>query len=121
MSNTILPKFGTGFYFPENLRVEYGDSDYQVEMIHKAYVEITNQYEDAVVEEIAQAARLSGATSCLVLNKTAIMDALRKQQPEKVRDGTCPNCHRIFLYRYGKMDKTPHCDNCGQALDWEVP
>ena len=121
MSETVLPKFGTGFYFPENLRVEYGDSDYQVKMLHNAYVEITEQYENAVVNEIAQAARLAGAASCLVLNKAAVMDALRKQQPEKVRNGTCPHCRRIFLFRQGEVTKGPYCDNCGQALDWEVP
>lgn len=120
MSETVMPKFGTGFHFPENSHLEYGDSDYEFKMLHNAYVEITEQYNDAVVNEIAQAARLTGATSCLVLNKTAIMEALRKQQPEKVRNGTCPHCHRIFLFRYGEVAKGPYCDNCGQALDWEV-
>ncbi|MBQ2397763.1 MAG: hypothetical protein II304_12145 [Bacteroidales bacterium] len=45
--------------------------------------------------------------------------ALDKQIPEKVKDGTCPNCFRIFLFRHGEKRKGDYCDNCGKALIWE--
>lgn len=45
--------------------------------------------------------------------------ALDKQIPEKVKDGTCPNCFRIFLFHHGEKRKGDYCDNCGKALIWE--
>ena len=47
--------------------------------------------------------------------KNAI-EALDKQIPEKVKDGTCPNCYRIFLFYRGEKRKGDYCDNCGKAL-----
>lgn len=62
-----------------------------------------------------------------------IILALEKQIPKKPKDDSvvdeefwsqtpferkikvCPNCNNIYL-----RDKQKYCDNCGQAISWEV-
>ena len=53
-----------------------------------------------------------------------IADLLEKQIPKKaIKDeynyNCCPNCGWIVSYDEGWGEKyVPHCENCGQALDW---
>lgn len=50
--------------------------------------------------------------------------AIKKQIPQKaIKDeyhhNCCPNCGWIISYDEGWGEKyVPHCENCGQALDW---
>lgn len=111
-------EWGSRFQFPENQQLNF--DGLQMSVTDKIVAQMVDNYETAVVAEIAQAARIAGASDVTVLNKAAIIDALMKQRPEKVKDGTCPRCHRIFLFRFGEVSAGSYCNNCGQALDWEV-
>jgi len=115
----VKPKeWGSRFQFPENQQINF--DGLHMSVTDKIVAQMVDNYETAVAAEIAQAARIAGASDVTVLNKAAIIDALMKQRPEKVRDGTCPRCHRIFLFRSGEVAKGGYCDNCGQALDWRI-
>ena len=55
----------------------------------------------------------------------ALMDALEKQTPKKpvidlnksLRD-RCPSCGSVIFTLYEDESKFPHCQWCGQKLDW---
>ena len=115
----IKPKeWGSRFQFPENQQLNF--DGLHMSVTDKIVAQMVDNYENVIAAEIAQAARAAGASDVTVLNKAAIIDALMKQRPEKVKDGTCPRCHRIFLFRFGEVSAGSYCNNCGQALDWEV-
>lgn len=122
-----VPEFGSRFSFPENQNFEFENGIAQ--MTSKICVQMAEQYDEAVIAEIANAARACGVSDCVVLNKKAIMDALMKQVPQQpdlegdgysdgelVYDtGYCPRCHQDYEIEY----HTPkYCENCGQAIDW---
>lgn len=111
------PEWGSRFHFPENLETNF--DDLQMRVTGKLYVQMVDNYETAVAEEIASAARSAGVTYCTVLNKKAILDALNKQTPKKPTDisksepyGRCAVCGQTV--HVGNR----YCDQCGQALDW---
>lgn len=108
------PAFGSRFSFPENQKFEIEDSIARV--TGNICVQMAEQYDDAVVAEIANAARAAGVSDCFVMNKKAIIKALERQTPKKpMEDGWlyCPVCHRDIL-----MDHFRFCPDCGQAIDW---
>lgn len=74
-------EWGSRFHFPEN--VESNSDDLMMSVTEKLCVQMVDNYETAVAEEIASAARSAGVTDCTVLNKKAILDALNKQIPTK--------------------------------------
>lgn len=117
-------ELGSYFSFPENIKSE---SDGLRERItQQIAVKMVDNYESAVVEEIAMSARAEGITDCAVLNKQAIIDALKKAVPTKpnnseTRAPLCPFCNRFIdrkEHKHGNID-IPHCKWCGQALNWE--
>ena len=111
-------EWGARFNFPENLQVEYGG--YCGSISNQIVVKMAEQYDDFIVSQIAMEARAEGISDLTVLNKWAILNAIKKQIPQKVENGTCPNCKRIFLYRYAETKCGDYCNNCGQALEWEA-
>lgn len=125
---------GRRFSFPENQRIE--SDDLQMRLTEKIFVQMVDNYETAVAEEIASAARAAGVTDCTVLNKKAILDALNKQMPKKptyvdtrfrnhgrhVGDGVsldkCYKCPTCWSHIFHVWDSEKYCVYCGQALDW---
>lgn len=79
---------------------------------------VLEDYNRAVVNAVIDHAKQQGITDITLLNGKAIVDAMKKQIPQKVTDRVCPFCHRIFLFKYGETRKGDYCDNCGQALSW---
>lgn len=63
---------------------------------------------------------------CYVNSVKVIADALEKQIPKKpvidlsksLRD-RCPSCGSVIFTLYEDESKFPHCQWCGQKLDWE--
>lgn len=107
------PEFGARFQFPENMTFEY---DRQVHtLVDKLAVNMAERYDNFIVEQIAMAARAEGISDLTVLNKTAIMEAMQKQIPQKVCNYTCPRCGKIDIL----ANHFAYCNKCGQALDWE--
>lgn len=127
-------EWGSRFSFPENMETNFDGP--LTSLTEKIAVQMADNYDTAVAEEIAAAARAAGVTDCTVLNKEAILDALNKQIPKKptfvdtrfrnhgrhVGDGVsldkcykCPNCWSYFFHVW---DSEKYCVHCGQALDW---
>lgn len=129
------PELGIRFSFPENVKGNF--DDLQMRVTEKLYVQIVDNYETAVAEEIASAAKAAGVTDCTVLNKKAILDALNKQIPKKptyvdtrfrnhgrhVGDGVsldkCYKCPTCMSHIFHVWDSERCCVCCGQALNWE--
>ena len=115
-----VKEWGARFNFPENLQVEYGG--YCGSISNEIAVKMAEQYDDFIVSQIAMEARAEGISDLTVLNKWAILNAIKKQIPEKVTtfytqtlSAQCPSCKsRIESHASHK-----HCCYCGQALDWE--
>lgn len=128
-------EWGSRFHFPENL--ETNCDDLQMRVTEKIYVQMVDNYETAVAEEIASAARYAGVTDCTVLNKKAILDALNKQIPKKptyvdtrfINHGRqigacssidkCYKCPTCWSHIFHVWDSERYCVHCGQALDWD--
>ena len=128
------PEWGKRFSFPENQKIE--SDDLLMRVTDKIVVQMLDNYETAVAEEIASAARAAGVTDCTVLNKKAILDALNKQIPKKptyvdtrfrnhgrsVADGAslskCYKCPTCWSHIFHVWDSEKYCVYCGQALDW---
>jgi hypothetical protein len=111
------PEWGKRFTFPENIQVEY--NGFQGSVTSEIMVKMAERYDDAVAKQIAMEAKLAGVADCTVLNKAAILAALKKQTPKKPTDiskselyGRCAVCGQIV--HVGNR----YCDQCGQALDW---
>lgn len=131
------PEWGSRFHFPENVGIDSDDLQ-MMRLTEKIVVQMVDNYETAVVEEIASAAKAAGVTDCTVLNKKAILEALNKQTPKKptyvdtrfrnhgrhIGDGVsldkcykCPTCQRHIFHIW---DSEKHCVYCGQFLDWSA-
>lgn len=112
------PDFGTRFQFLENIHVEYDGAVGSIQ--NEIAVRMAEKYEDFVVKQIAMEARAEGVSDLTVLNKEAILNAIKKQIPQKPVDkddwkvyGHCLVCRK--LVHIGE----DYCDQCGQAIDWE--
>jgi hypothetical protein len=108
-------KWGAKFHFPENLQVEYGGNCGSIS--NRVVVMMAEQYDDFIVSRIAMEARAEGISDLTVLNKRAILNAIKRNTPQKPKeDGwlCCPVCGRDLL-----MERFKFCPDCGQALDWE--
>lgn len=98
--------------------------------VQKIVVTMNDNLENAIVDKIIQEAKQEGITDLLILNKQAVMEALRKQIPQKVtheatlyRCCTCPKCKNV-VDKFEQFGETKvrvtykHCHFCGQALEW---
>lgn len=97
--------------------------DYMASMIEKIIVERNEKVDSAILGEIKQIAIEEGLETKIILNKKNVVDALRKQIPQKVNislKGTtgwntkchCPICCKDLF------DGQKYCSNCGQLIDW---
>ena len=120
----IKPKeWGSRFQFPENQQINF--DGLHMSVTDKIVAQMVDNYETAVAAEIAQAARIAGASDVTVLDKAAIIDALMKRTPRKPDrrkfDKTtdypvCPTCGSDGIsYR-----RSRYCPDCGQAIDWRI-
>lgn len=96
------------------------------EITQKIAVIMNDNLENAIVDKIIQEANQEGVTDLFLLNKQAIMEAIKKQIPRKfeVWNGSCccPTCNKLFG-SYTQLKtlihwEMPYCKFCGQALDW---
>ena len=117
-------EWGVRFNFPENLQVEYGGCCGSIS--NEIAVKMAERYDDFIVSQIAMEARAEGISDLTVLNKWAIMNAIKKQIPQKpwyrreedAEGWACPACHMGVTVDHGRIKDT-FCSHCGQAIDWE--
>ncbi len=109
--------FGKTFSFPENMEIEFDNLVHSV--TQKVVTQFVDDFDDHIISQIANTARENGISELVVLNKTTIMDALKKQMPKKPVNlaknelyGNCAVCGKVV--HIGER----YCDQCGQALDW---
>lgn len=137
-------EWGRRFNFPENIQIEYNGCSGSV--TSEIAVKMAERYENAVIEQIAMEAKAAGVSDLTVLNKVAILDAIKKQIPQKLERAIihddelwkkamfrCPRCAQHLLVvevvarpdhgfeRLKQEDKPAFCRSCGQALDWGDP
>ena len=83
---------------------------------NKFAIHLVEKIEDEICKQISEMAIANGIDDVYVIDKRAVLSALKKQIPKKPinREGTtyfyCPVCEGNRLSNY--------CADCGQALDW---
>lgn len=101
------------------------------DLIYNFAVSFRDDIENKIIQEIIKEAKAEGITDVVLLNKPAIIGALRKQtamKPKIRKFGfksvyyACPCCEQRLI---SKIDgefiagqKYNHCYKCGQKLDW---
>ena len=119
-----VKEWGARFNFPENLKIEY--DGYSGGISNQIAVKMAEKYDDFIVSQIAMEARAEGISDLTVLNKWAILNAIKKQIPQKpwyrreedAEGWACPACHMGVTVDHGRIKDT-FCSHCGQAIDWE--
>lgn len=85
-------------------------------LAYTASVTMVEEFDNACVKAVVDAAREKGITNLLVLNKRAIVEALDRQTSKKPVENfpicSCPRCSRVV---YPQMK---YCCDCGQKFDW---
>ena len=90
-----------------------GTDKYIASIVEKIHATSVERHDKVLIDSIVAIAREAGVTDLYILNKEAIVEALRKQIPVKCTDEICPECNRgvaIFSADY--------CPHCGQKLKW---
>ena len=119
-----VKEWGARFNFHENLKIEY--DGYSGGISNQIAVKMAEKYDDFIVSQIAMEARAEGISDLTVLNKWAILNAIKKQIPQKpwfrreedAEGWACPACHMGVTVDHGRIKDT-FCSHCGQAIDWE--
>jgi hypothetical protein len=109
-----------------NNEKKYPDSlDFNI--TEKLIIERNKSVDSAVMVEIQKIAVEGGIETKFILNERNILNALKKQIPQKAYDveypwAICPNCGgSIWLenvQEYLHNQENSHCEHCGQAIDW---
>jgi hypothetical protein len=86
---------------------------------------MAEKYDSFIAAQIAKEARAEGISGLTVLNKPAIMNALKKAVPQQVTltpdRCSCPGCHydMMGLWDYRNVQAPNYCPLCGQKLKWK--
>ena len=120
----FISEFGKKFNFPENIHIEY--EGYSGSIENKIVVHMAEKYDDFIASRIAMEAQALGVSDLTVLNKPAIINALKKQIPAWVilnqDECLCPSCHydMMGLWDYPDVKDPNYCPICGQKLKWRT-
>ena len=93
-------------------------------IIDRIIIERNKSVDSAVIMEIQKIAIENGIETKFILNEKNIIDAFKKQIPQKPKGDyhscphyRCPNCNSsVKMYETDNI--YPHCAFCGQKLDW---
>lgn len=114
--------FGTRYQFPDNVRVEY--DGFSGSIVNEIVVKMAEKYDNYIADQIAMEARAEGISDLTVLNKPAIMNALKNAVPQQVvleaDQCLCPTCKydMMGLWDYPDVKDPAYCPICGQRLKW---
>lgn len=120
----LISGFGRRYNLPENLHIEYEGLCGNI--VNQVVVKMVEKYDGFVADQIAMEARASGVSDLTVLNKTAIMNALKKEIPQQViindNECLCPACRydMMGLWDYPDVQDPNYCPICGQKLKWRT-
>ena len=116
-------EFGCRYQFPENMKVEY--DGFSGSIVNEIVVNMAEKYDSFIADQIAMEARAEGISDLTILNKQAIMNALKKAVPQQVTltpdRCLCPGCHydMMGLWDYPDVQDPAYCPICGQKLKWK--
>lgn len=94
------------------------------EITQEIAIRVAKGFDSAIFMTIQKIAKENGIEHEVVMNETAIVNALKKQMPmEPIGRHTsykCPVCDRRVRRGKGSSSRgVDHfCQRCGQALDW---
>jgi len=114
--------FGTRYQFPDNMKVEY--DGFSGSIVNEIVVKMAEKYDNYIADQIAMEARAEGVSDLTILNKTAIIDALKKALPQQViltpDRCLCPGCSfdMMGLWDHSDIQDPNYCPICGQKLKW---
>lgn len=115
-------EFGCRYQFPENMKVEY--DGFSGSIVNEIVINMAEKYDNFIADQIAMEARAEGISDLTILNKHAIMSALRKAAPKQViltpDRSLCPGCgyDMTRLWDYPDVRNPAYCPLCGQKLKW---
>ena len=113
-----MKDFGLHIPIHQPCEISWKDDSVLAEFTQKLFVQWQENFDDAVVKEIVKMAKAEGITDVVILNKPAIIEALKKQTAMKPLCGfwyKCPACKVGINTENGN----PHyCEYCGQKIDW---
>lgn len=115
-------EFGCRYQFPENMKVEY--DGFSGSIVNEIVINMAEKYDNFIADQIAMEARAEGISDLTILNKHAIMSALRKAAPKRViltpDRSLCPGCgyDMLQLWDYPDVRNPAYCPLCGQKLKW---
>lgn len=115
--------------FMKNLTISYPEIevDAVTKSIHNFAVSVAESFDNAIEGKIIDIAKEEGIHSLVLLNKKEIVNALKKQIPQKPIDDRypwciCPTCNGSVYLRnvqeHIQNQEATYCEHCGQALDW---
>ena len=110
------------FSFPENIKIDVEQDPNMA--ITRAAISMADKFDSAIAEQIAMVARADGAVDAVVLNKHAILAALKRATPQKViikpYECLCPKCSYNIAnqWDYPGIPDPNYCPMCGQKLGW---
>lgn len=122
MFDTCDINFGSRFQFPENMQIECNGSAGSISS--EILVKMVDKYDTFVANQIAMEARAEGVSDLTILNKTAILEALKKQISQQViisiEECLCPACgyDMMGLWDFPDVQEPNFCPMCGQRLRW---
>lgn len=103
------------------------ENTYMDSIIDKLIIERNKSVDSAVIMEIQKIAVEGGIETKFTLNERNILNALKKQIPQKPLEvvypwAMCPSCSGSVslenVQEYLHNQETSYCEHCGQALDW---
>lgn len=118
----IKQELGCRYQFPDDMKVEY--DGFSGRLVNEIAVKMAEKYDSYIVDQIAREARAEGISDVTILNKSAIMNALKKAVPQQVTITPdrclCPGCHydMMGLWDYPDIQDPAYCPICGQRLKW---
>lgn len=118
----IKQDFGCRYQFPDNMKVEY--DGFSGSLVNEIVVKMAEKYDSYIADKIAMEARAEGISDLTVLNKPAIMNALKKAVPQQVILEAdmciCPFCKYdlMGLWDNPEAQDPAYCPICGQKLKW---
>jgi hypothetical protein len=118
----INQDFGRRYQFPENIKADYISGN---NIIIEAAAVMAEKYDSFITDQIAAEARKEGISELTILNKSAIMLALKKAIPRQVilrsDECLCPACNSdmMGLWDNPEARDPAYCPICGQKLKWK--
>lgn len=108
--------WGMKRFFPENMTVE--DDANTLRITEKIAVQLAERVDDACASAVLNEMGAEGYAVGVVLNKVAVMEAIKKQRARAIlRGGLCPGC-MMPVHRPAGIGNTHYCVHCGQLVTW---